>query len=257
MQELNDKFKGEENDPNENDPKRAQFRRACLVISGAEGVGLAPLIRANHITGKAHLYNIAFVAQLLNRRPRIHRESLHLDASIKMQVGTPYLGRMTGSGSRQDCAVCRGRVDERACWEWIWSINYLPTLLSPCCRVFYRSFSTGEQCPVDCIHTEEELRSVLHSNLTSLLLRSWSPPPCSLDVTSPFTSPPGPPQSWFRMVRAMHRTNPILEERRVAAEKISRACGRWMLLRNRQRAATTMQALWRGKEGRGVASRRR
>lgn len=90
-QELNDKFKGEETDPNEKDPKRAQFRRACLVISGAEGIGLAPLIRANHITGKAHLYNIAFVAQLLNRRPRIHRESLHLDASIKMQVSQGYL----------------------------------------------------------------------------------------------------------------------------------------------------------------------
>lgn len=53
---------------------------------------MAPLIRANHITGKAHLYNIAFVAQLLNRRPRIHRESLHLDASVKMQVGSEICG---------------------------------------------------------------------------------------------------------------------------------------------------------------------
>lgn len=84
--ELNDNFKGDETDSSEEDVKRAPFRRACLVISGAEGVGLAPLIRANHITGKAHLYNVAFVAQLLNRRPRIHRESLHLDASIAMQV---------------------------------------------------------------------------------------------------------------------------------------------------------------------------
>ncbi len=90
MQELNDKFKGEETDPNDEDPKRARFRRACHVISGAEGIGLAPLIRANHITGKAHLYNIAFVAQLLNRRPRIHRESLHLGASVKMQVGRGF-----------------------------------------------------------------------------------------------------------------------------------------------------------------------
>eukprot|EP00903_Cladosiphon_okamuranus_P019699 g18102.t1 len=148
VKELNDNFRGEETVPNEKDPKRAQFRRACLVISGAEGIGLAPLIRANHITGKAHLYNIAFVAQLLNRRPRIHRESLHLDASIKMQA-------------------------------------------------------------------------------------------------------------WFRMVRVMHRTSPILEERRVAAAAISRACRRWILIRNRQRAATALQAAWRGKEGRAVASSRR
>lgn len=94
-QELNDKFKAENTDLKDEDPKRARFRRACLVISGAEGVGLAPLIRANHITGKANLYNIAFVAQLLNRRPRIHRESLHLGASIKMQVG---LARVAGEG---------------------------------------------------------------------------------------------------------------------------------------------------------------
>lgn len=85
-QELNDRFKGDDVDPNEEDEKRAPFRRACLVISGAEGVGVAPLIRANHITGRSTLYNVAFVAQLLNRRPRIHRESLHLDASIAMQV---------------------------------------------------------------------------------------------------------------------------------------------------------------------------
>lgn len=96
-QELNDKFDVEETDPHEEgDAKRARFRRACLVISGAEGIGVAPLIRANHITGKAHLYNIAFVAQLLNRRPRIHRESLHLDASVAMQVGSKIKG--LGSG---------------------------------------------------------------------------------------------------------------------------------------------------------------
>lgn len=80
------------------DAKRAQFRRACLVISGAEGIGLAPLIRANHITGKAHLYNIAFVAQLLNRRPRIHRESLHLDASVAMQVSSGRVLVVGGHG---------------------------------------------------------------------------------------------------------------------------------------------------------------
>lgn len=62
LQELNDKFQicdwpGE-------DQKRAQFRRACHVISGAEGVGIAPLIRPRHINGKAQLYNIAFVAQV-------------------------------------------------------------------------------------------------------------------------------------------------------------------------------------------------
>lgn len=90
-QELNDRFKGDDVDPNEEDVKRAPFRRACLVISGAEGVGVAPLIRANHITGRATLYNIAFVAQLLNRRPRIHRESLHLDASIAMQVRSFFI----------------------------------------------------------------------------------------------------------------------------------------------------------------------
>ena len=86
-QELNDNFKGDEGDWPDEDVKRAQFRRACLVISGAEGIGLAPLIRPRHINNKAQLYNIAFVAQLLNRRPRIHRESLHLDASVAMQVG--------------------------------------------------------------------------------------------------------------------------------------------------------------------------
>lgn len=87
------------------DAKRAQFRRACLVISGAEGIGLAPLIRANHITGKAHLYNVAFVAQLLNRRPRIHRESLHLDASVAMQVSAVQVLVSLGSwlGSRRRC----------------------------------------------------------------------------------------------------------------------------------------------------------
>lgn len=66
--------------------KQSQFRRACLVISGASGIGLAPVIQPRHITGKAHMYNTAFVAQLLNRRPRIHRERLHLPASLKMQV---------------------------------------------------------------------------------------------------------------------------------------------------------------------------
>lgn len=88
VQELNDDFKGEDSDSADGDTRRVSFRRACLVISGAEGIGLAPLIRPRHITGKAHLYNIAFVAQLLNRRPRIHRESLHLQASVTMQVGS-------------------------------------------------------------------------------------------------------------------------------------------------------------------------
>ncbi|CAM9109953.1 unnamed protein product [Ectocarpus sp. 4 AP-2014] len=149
IKELNDKFKGEEVDPTqEEDAKRARFRRACLVISGAEGIGLAPLIRANHITGKAHLYNIAFVAQLLNRRPRIHRESLHLDASVAMQA-------------------------------------------------------------------------------------------------------------WFRMVSVMRRTNPVLEERRRSAQTLTRACRRWMTARNRLRAATALQALWRGGEGRAIAANRR
>ena len=126
MQELNDKFKGEETDLNEKDPKRAQFRRACLVISGAEGIGLAPLIRANHITGKAHLYNIAFVAQLLNRRPRIHRESLHLDASIKMQVGQgcDWIRRRVYSTGKQHLTArtswIRSAGTTRAQW--------------PCCR---------------------------------------------------------------------------------------------------------------------------
>ncbi|CAM9608766.1 unnamed protein product [Ectocarpus fasciculatus] len=149
IKELNDKFKGEEVDPaQDEDAKRAQFRRACLVISGAEGIGLAPLIRANHITGKAHLYNVAFVAQLLNRRPRIHRESLHLDASVAMQA-------------------------------------------------------------------------------------------------------------WFRMVSVMRRTNPVLEKRRQSAQTLTRACRRWMTARIRVRAATTLQALWRGGEGRATAASRR
>ncbi|CAM9256587.1 unnamed protein product, partial [Hapterophycus canaliculatus] len=149
IKELNDNFDVEETDPHEEgDAKRARFRRACLVISGAEGIGVAPLIRANHITGKAHLYNIAFVAQLLNRRPRIHRESLHLDASVAMQA-------------------------------------------------------------------------------------------------------------WFRMVSVMRRTKPILEERRASAETISRACERWMAVRKKQRAATKLQALWRGRDGRAAARSRR
>ena len=122
-QELNDRFKGEETDPNEEDPKRARFRRACLVISGAEGIGLAPLIRANHITGRAHLYNIAFVAQLLNRRPRIHRESLHLDASVKMQVGLEAgwgWGIVRGSLARGAMAVPSNdhpSAASRVCWR--------------------------------------------------------------------------------------------------------------------------------------------
>ncbi|CAM9488797.1 unnamed protein product [Scytosiphon promiscuus] len=149
IKELNDRFDVEENDPHEEeDAKRARFRRACLVISGAEGIGLAPLIRANHITGKAHLYNIAFVAQLLNRRPRIHRESLHLDASVAMQA-------------------------------------------------------------------------------------------------------------WFRMVSVMRCTRPVLEKRRASGQTISRACARWMALRKQQRAATTMQAMWRGRSGRTIAANRR
>lgn len=82
--------------------------------------------------------------------------------------------------------------------------------------------------------------------------------PCSNQNPRTFPRPfVPPPKAWFRMVRAMHRANPILEERREAAGTISRACRRWMLVRNRQRAATALQAAWRGKEGRAVASSRR
>lgn len=62
-QELNDSFQELEY-PSDEDEKRVNFRRACHVISGAEGLGLAPLIRPRHINHKAHLYNIAFVAQV-------------------------------------------------------------------------------------------------------------------------------------------------------------------------------------------------
>lgn len=65
------------------------------------------------------------------------------------------------------------------------------------------------------------------------------------------------PQAWFRMVSVMRRTKPILEERRASAQTISRACTRWMALRKQERAATTVQALWRGRAGRVAASNQR
>lgn len=63
-----------------------------------------------------------------------------------------------------------------------------------------------------------------------------------------------PHQAWFRMVSVMRRTNPVLEKRRQSAETLTRACRRWMTARNRMRAATALQALWRGGEGRATAA---